>query len=470
MKTHISARTPMLLAAAFALGMAAVSAQPLPAPLPLEIPKADPAIVTRKDGRLEKLTLGQKSILPPVRLPDALGGDYAVAFWIKFAETPALKEAGFSDRSPVTIIDLYSDDKKQRTTLRVEKGNFAAVSQNDGKNKVFYGLPIEATPGKWYFATYCSHEGRGVFYLNGDIILRAPASTPKQTGVQNIAFGNFDKKRPLAGMIFQPSIYKLKLSDEQIRGLHAQHPPPGAALATAVPPSPPSAAAAPNLISAPPLNWRVPQYEPQTPMLPGFTAPDPTAAATNATPAAPAGGAADTLHGRLVPLIRITPENAAGDETQRAFRAAAWRNERLHAQFTLWSHSAVPQIRLAATALRTAAGDEIPAAALNPRFVRYVWAAVANRHGTIPGHAVADILDTAPGLDLPAGGFRPVWLTVTVPAGATPGLYRGTLTATGQGRRAVAFPLEIEVLPAALPDPENRAFFLDLGQHPWASA
>jgi hypothetical protein len=216
----------MLLAAALILGMASASAQPLPAPLPIEIPNADPAVVTRKDGQIEKLTLGQKSILPPVRLPDALGEDYAIAFWIKFAETPALKETGFSASAPVTIIDLYSDDKKQRTTLRVEKGNFASVSINDGKNKVFYGLPIEAAPEKWYFATYCNREGRGVFYLNGDIILRAPASTPKQAGARNIVFGHFDKKRPLAGTIFQPRIYKHMLSDEQIRALalHAQKP------------------------------------------------------------------------------------------------------------------------------------------------------------------------------------------------------------------------------------------------------
>jgi hypothetical protein len=223
-KTHIPIRP--LLAAAFLLGMASLPAQPLPAPLPLEISKADPAVVIQKDGQIEKLTLDKKTILPPARLSAGLGEDYAIAFWIKFAETPALKETGFSDSAPVTIVDLYSDDMKQRTTLRVEKENFAAVSRNDGKNKVFYGLPIKVTPEEWYFVTYCNRDGRGVLYLNGDIILRAPASTPKQAGVQNIAFGNFAKKRPLEGTILQPRIYKSALSDEQIRALalHAQKP------------------------------------------------------------------------------------------------------------------------------------------------------------------------------------------------------------------------------------------------------
>ncbi len=209
-------------------------------------------------------------------------------------------------------------------------------------------------------------------------------------------------------------------------------------------------AAVPPII--PPLGWRLADYEPQTPMLPAAAAADD-----------------DTLHGRQIPLVRVTPENAAGDDSARAWRAAAWCNERVHAQFVLWSRAAVPQLRLAVGALRSDTGAEIPAAALNPRFVRYVWAA-GGKHARNPGQAVGDILDTAVELDLPAGGYRPVWLTITVPAGAKPALYRGTLTATGQGRRTVAFPLELEVLPARLPDPKNWAFFLDLWQHPWAAA
>jgi hypothetical protein len=250
-------------------------------------------------------------------------------------------------------------------------------------------------------------------------------------------------------------------------------------LAADPPPPPPPTA-------IPPITWRYADadYEPQTPMLP---------AAALAGGAAGAGAQDDTLHGRVAPLVRITPENALADTAgaadtnattatvgatgaadaagaPRAFRATAWRNERVHAQFVLWSRAAAPQLRLAATALRSAAGDEIPAAALAPRFVRYVWAAVATKRDQKPGHAVGDILDTAPELDLPAGGFRPVWLTITIPKNTKPGLYNGTLAATARGGNTLTFPLEITVLPATLPDPENWSFFLDLWQHPWASA
>ncbi|MFA7172273.1 MAG: glycoside hydrolase domain-containing protein [Kiritimatiellia bacterium] len=167
------------------------------------------------------------------------------------------------------------------------------------------------------------------------------------------------------------------------------------------------------------------------------------------------------IHGRNVPTERINARNALGDESLKKWQATAWRNERVHGQFVVWASSAVPQLRMVCDGLRTEKGAEIQAAAIQTRFVRYV---IANRQ------MVGDILDTAERVDLPPNGFRPVWLTVTVPASAKAGLYRGTLTVTGEGGQTVTFPLELEVLDAKLPDPAKWAFFLDLWQHPWAVA
>lgn len=167
------------------------------------------------------------------------------------------------------------------------------------------------------------------------------------------------------------------------------------------------------------------------------------------------------LRGRCATLERITAENAQGDESNTCWRATAWRNERVHGQFVVWSSDPIPQLRLSATALRNERGAEIPASAVMPRFVRYVLA---------DKKPMGDILDTAERVDLPPGGFRPVWLTVSVPARAKPGLYRGTLTVTGAGGRHLPFPLELKVFDARLPDPAEWAFYLDLWQHPWAVA
>ena len=167
------------------------------------------------------------------------------------------------------------------------------------------------------------------------------------------------------------------------------------------------------------------------------------------------------LHGRNVPTERINAGNVLGDDTLKTWRATAWRNERVHGQFALWSSDAVPQLRLACSALRSAKGAEIPVSAVWPRFVRYVLA---------DKQMVGDILDTEEKVDLPPNGFRPVWLTVNVPAKTKAGVYRGALTVTGLGGKVVVFPLELEVLNAKLPDPKEWAFFLDLWQHPWAVA
>ena len=131
------------------------------------------------------------------------------------------------------------------------------------------------------------------------------------------------------------------------------------------------------------------------------------------------------LRGRCATLERITTENAQGDESNTCWRATAWRNERVHGQFVVWSSDPIPQLRLSATALRNERGAEIPASAVVPRFVRYVLA---------DKKPMGDILDTAERVDLPPGGFRPVWLTVSCP----PALNRVSIaafTVTGAGGR-----------------------------------
>ena len=191
------------------------------------------------------------------------------------------------------------------------------------------------------------------------------------------------------------------------------------------------------------LNWRKFCYEPSTPIL----------SETNANPTA-------EFHGRVAALERITPTNAKGEKTS-LWKATAWRNERVHGQFVVWSDAAVPQVRCSVSPLKTADGKTIPADRVCARFVRYVLAKDA---------LVGDILDTAKEVDLPANGFRPIWLTVSVPDEAAAGLYKGTLTVTGAGKKTITFPLELDVLQATLPAPKYWSFFLDLWQHPWAIA
>ncbi|MCX7599150.1 MAG: DUF6067 family protein, partial [Armatimonadetes bacterium] len=145
---------------------------------------------------------------------------------------------------------------------------------------------------------------------------------------------------------------------------------------------------------------------------------------------------------------------------EKEWSGTAWRGERVNAQFVLWTADGAAQTRLVVSPLRSEAG-EIPAACVEARFVRYVLA---------DGQLVADVIDTAGRLDIPARTARPVWVTIDVPADAWPGTYTGTVTAAAAGGKRAEFGLRVEVLPAVLPPPSEWTFWLDLWQNPFALA
>ena len=97
--------------------------------------------------------------------------------------------------------------------------------------------------------------------------------------------------------------------------------------------------------------------------------------------------------------------------------ATAWRGERVHGQFVIWTGAAREGLRHEVTDLRGPGGLRIPAASVTARFVRYTMGA---------GELIGDILEPANPIDVAAGSTRPVWLSVDVPPGARAGAYTGT--------------------------------------------
>jgi hypothetical protein len=187
------------------------------------------------------------------------------------------------------------------------------------------------------------------------------------------------------------------------------------------------------------------------------------------------GGAVGDIHRRYdasnVPL--------AGGAT--AWHATAWRGERVHGEFIVWTHAGHTGLRAEVSPLRRGggnvgrglptppktseknhtAGSGDPALQGTARFVRNVLA---------DGQPAGDVLDDAARVDMPAGSYRNVWLTVETPHDAAPGTYTGTLTLRADGTEPKVFPLSLEVLPATLPDPADWKFHLDIFQHPWSIA
>ncbi len=201
------------------------------------------------------------------------------------------------------------------------------------------------------------------------------------------------------------------------------------------------------------LNWSVETYEPRTPVI--------------------TGNVASGFHGSVAPMKRMDMRavNALTD-ANRSWKGVAWRNERVNAQFALWTRESAEQVRVKISDFVSADGAKIPASACRSRFVRYVLSSQVTHDGEVKHREllVGDCLDTSERIDMPANGYRPFWFTMDVPADAKPGEYNGTVSAIAQGGRKIDFVVTVDVLDRTLPDPKDWKFFLDLWQHPLAVA
>lgn len=165
-------------------------------------------------------------------------------------------------------------------------------------------------------------------------------------------------------------------------------------------------------------------------------------------------GAVGTIH------RRFNNDNLPLESKTRTWTATAWRGERVAGNFVVWSAQERKQLRAELSPLIGPKGA-LAQSATQMRFVRHVMG---------DGQYVGDVLDPIQSLDMKAGTYRPIWLTVSVPPDAAPGNYAGTLTLRAQNSEPVVFALRLEVLRATLPPPGAWKFHLDLWQHPWAIA
>jgi len=65
-----------------------------------------------------------------------------------------------------------------------------------------------------------------------------------------------------------------------------------------------------------------------------------------------------------------------------------------------------------------------------------------------------------------SGAVVPVWVTVTVPKDARPGLYKGKLTVKAEGAKPLVATLEMKVVDWTLPDPQDWRTWVELIQSP----
>lgn len=178
--------------------------------------------------------------------------------------------------------------------------------------------------------------------------------------------------------------------------------------------------------------------------------------------------------------VRYAKYNVPTDARATIVRLSAWGGERVAAQAVVWTRRQISAPRVAVSDLVSGV-HRIPAAAVSANFEGYVMTDELNHNGKSncgarPNRAdydssmVADML-YGPAIDLiPARSTRPIWVSVQVPVGAKPGVYRGTLTMTAKGIKPVRLRIEVSVDHRSLPAPDKWAFNLDLWQNPYAVA
>ena len=203
-----------------------------------------------------------------------------------------------------------------------------------------------------------------------------------------------------------------------------------------------------------------PTQAPATTNLPvGATIPTKGHSPESKAPGAPSMAA--SLGGGIVGIDVRCPQTGevVSLPAREGVRLVGWRGERVNAQVVTRAATLQRQLCVDPFILECDA-DQTRKIAGESHFVRYVLA---------DDKPTADILDTEPMIEQPAGNNRPVWLSVDIPRDAQPGQYSGCLTVRSE-IGSVEFPVRLEVLAATLPEPKDWEFHLDIWQHPQAVA
>ncbi len=144
----------------------------------------------------------------------------------------------------------------------------------------------------------------------------------------------------------------------------------------------------------------------------------------------------------------------------------AWKGERVSAQAVILAPQAVKSLSFKVSDLRNGK-NVIPATAVNKYFVRYVMSdVIGNKNDSC---LVGDWLKPAGKMSVDASTLRPLWLDIRVPQNAASGKYKGTLTATCDGK-SLSIPFVLEVGRRSLPEASDWKFHLDLWQNPYSVA
>ena len=164
-----------------------------------------------------------------------------------------------------------------------------------------------------------------------------------------------------------------------------------------------------------------------------------------------------------------------------AFSVKGWRGEKINAQAVLYTSKKMENTVLSVSKLRSA-NSTISSKNIKASFVTYVITdEYQNSKGAggcggrpdksqFDSSLVADVISANKTMTVEAFSARPIWLGISIPQNAKPGLYKGELTIKSSSEASLKLPFEVEVTERCLPQAKDWKFHLDLWQNPYSVA
>lgn len=153
----------------------------------------------------------------------------------------------------------------------------------------------------------------------------------------------------------------------------------------------------------------------------------------------------------------------------------AWKNEKVHTQIVVCSKININNVTVTATKLQDDEGHVISKDNISTGFIEYVMTdefrsgCGYRKPKDFDSAEVADIINTSiKSVNVNPQTTQPIWLSIHVPADASPGNYKGNITVIADKKYELQVALTVSN--KTLPSPKDWTFRLDFWQHPAAIA
>jgi hypothetical protein len=160
-------------------------------------------------------------------------------------------------------------------------------------------------------------------------------------------------------------------------------------------------------------------------------------------------------------------------ELETVWGTKAWKGEKVHTQLLMWANKSLNEVSLQVYDLKNEKGQLIKKENITAGVVKYVITdefrdgCGYRKAADFDSSYVADLIDTkAKSALLKENSTQPIWLSIKVPANASPGNYKGTIKIKGD--KDYTLYITVQVLDKTLPSPNKWQYDLDLWQHPVA--